>query len=80
MVLSKGSWRAYGKTAQAAAGTGDGNGVAGAGAGFFEGFVDGDASAEDWSDGVEGDFFRDAGDVGGFSDTVLLEGAVDCVA
>lgn len=66
--------------AEAAAGTNNGGELAGLDAGFFEAFVDGDAGAEDGGNGGEVAFLGDAGDVGGFGDAVLLEGAVDRVA
>lgn len=69
-----------GEGAEAAPGADDGDRLAGAGSGFFETFVDGDAGAEDGRDGVQGDFFGDAGDVGGFGNAVFLERTVDCVA
>lgn len=66
--------------AQPSSGADDGDGLARSRSGLLEAFVDGDACAKDGSDLVEGHIFGDAGDVGGFADGVLLEGAVDGVA
>jgi len=69
-----------GQGSQAAAGADDGDGLTGARARLLQALVDGDAGAEDGGDGGEVHGRRDARDVGGLGDGVLLEGAVDGVA
>lgn len=65
--------------AEAAAGASDDDGLAGLGARLLEALVDGDAGAQDGGDSLEVALFRDARDVRGLGDAVLLKGAVDRV-
>jgi hypothetical protein len=60
--------------------TDNGDGLAWASTRLLKTLVDGDTGAENWGDGIEWDFFWNAGNVCGLCNGVLLEGSVDCVS
>lgn len=68
-----------GERSETTSGTDDGDPLTGLCAGFFESLVHGDTGAEDGCDGVEGEILGYAGNMGGLTDAVFLEGAVDGV-
>ena len=66
--------------AKTAASADDGDILARTGTRLLETFIDGDARAKHRSDSVQRNVFWDAGDVGSFADSVLLERAINCIA
>ena len=69
-----------GKGSESTTSTDNSDGLAGLGSRLLQALVDGDTSAQNWSDGIEGDVLVKASDVGCLGDAVLLEGSVDGVS
>lgn len=69
-----------GERTKATTGTDNGDCLSRASTGLLDALVDGDTGAKDWRDTIERSVLGESGDVGSLGYSVLLEGAVDCVA